>query len=151
MIHIREAKPTEAPTIVNFQIEMARETENLQLDRSLVTPGVEAVFEDNAKGRYYIAEIDDTIVGSLLTTYEWSDWRNGNVLWIQSVFVQEAYRGRGVYRQMWSFIKNMVLDTSSEYCGVRLYVDKSNLAAQQVYQKLGMANHHYDMYEWMGD
>ncbi len=149
MIEIRSATSNDAGVIVDFQIEMARETENLQLERSVVSRGVEAVFNDQSKGSYYVAEVEEKVIGSLLTTYEWSDWRNGNVLWIQSVFVDSAFRGQGVFRKLYKHIQGIVLDERNGYRGIRLYVDKSNVSAQKVYENLGMENHHYDTYEWM--
>lgn len=149
MMIIRKALPTDAEAIADFQLKMARETENIDLDRSIVEKGVAAVFSDDAKGAYYVAEVDGSVVSSLLTTYEWSDWRNGRVLWIQSVYVSEKYRRRGIYRQMYEHIKTLVQQDETDFRGIRLYVDKTNSHAQQVYAKLGMVNHHYEMYEWM--
>ena len=149
MVLIREAVVSDAEAIVDFQLKMATETEDLKLDRSVVTDGVAAVFNDNLKGAYYVAESDGLVVGSLLTTYEWSDWRNGRVLWIQSVFVDEKYRRRGIYRRLYEHIQTLVKQKETDFRGIRLYVDKTNSHAQQVYAKLGMVNHHYEMYEWM--
>ena len=148
---IREANIDDSPSIVDFQIAMALETENLVLDKSTVEKGVQAVFDNHEKGAYYIAEIDSEVVGSLLTTYEWSDWRNGRVLWIQSVFIHSKYRGQGIYRMLYEHIKEIVENENTDFRGIRLYVDKSNVDAQKVYEKLGMENHHYEMYEWMND
>lgn len=149
MANIREAIRSDAAHIVDFQLKMALETENLILTKPVVELGVEAVFKDESKGTYYVSEIDGNIVGSLLTTYEWSDWRNGQVLWIQSVYVLEEFRSQGVFKEMYAYIKNKVTHQSNGFRGIRLYVDKTNNAAQKVYDKLGMENHHYEMYEWM--
>ena len=148
-IKISEAKPEDANNIVVFQTEMAKETEGLQLDRPTVELGVQAVFKDRSKGIYYVAKIHEKTVGSMLTTFEWSDWRNGQVVWIQSVFVDQDYRGQRVFSKMYAYLQDMVRDVENNYCGLRLYVDKSNVAAQKVYDSLGMQNHHYDLYEWM--
>jgi ribosomal protein S18 acetylase RimI-like enzyme len=83
-----------------------------------------------------------------MTTFEWSDWRNGTVLWIQSVYVEKAFRGKGVYKMMYAFIRQMV-EENADLCGIRLYVDKSNLPAQKVYESLDMNGEHYTVYEWM--
>ncbi|MCK5370511.1 MAG: GNAT family N-acetyltransferase [Cyclobacteriaceae bacterium] len=149
MIKIREANRSDAPSIIDFQLKMALETENLELTKSVVESGVKAVFDEDSKGAYYVAEVDGTVVGSLLTTYEWSDWRNGQILWIQSVYVANEFRGKGIYRNMYEYIKNKVRDHKLDFKGIRLYVDKTNGVAQKVYKKLGMENHHYEMYEWM--
>ena len=151
MIIIRKANSSDSQFIVRFQLDMALETENLSLDPIVVGKGVKAVFQDNSKGSYYIAELDGTVVGSLMTTYEWSDWRNGRVLWIQSVFVDALHRGKGIYRKLYEHVKSLVQHDETDFRGIRLYVDKTNSTAQKVYGKLGMENHHYEMYEWMND
>ena len=149
MTIIRDANPSDAPDIVDYQLQMALETENLELTKSVVELGVEAVFDDKSKGAYYVAEVDGKVVGSLLITYEWSDWRNGQVLWIQSVYVLKEFRGQGIFRKLYAHVKEKVVDQETDFRGIRLYVDKTNDDAQKVYEKLGMENHHYEMYEWM--
>ncbi|HEY0513433.1 MAG TPA: GNAT family N-acetyltransferase [Thermoanaerobaculia bacterium] len=145
---IRAASPLDAPAIVDLQLRMARETEALELDRGTVDRGVGAVFADPAKGAYWVAERDGSIVGALLTTPEWSDWRDGVVLWIQSVYVVPEERGRGVYRALYERVKRQVVE-SPGLKGIRLYVDRRNAAAQRVYERLGMSREHYETFEWM--
>lgn len=145
---IREAKLADIPVIADFQVAMAAETENVKLDRNTVRWGVNKVFYDKATGTYLVAEQDEKIVGSLLILYEWSDWRNGQVLWIHSVFVRPEYRKHGVFKQMYTFLKNLVSENEI-YKGLRLYVDKSNSNAMKVYETLGMHGDHYVLYEWM--
>jgi len=147
-LEIRSAVPADAPAIVEFQILMARETEDLELDRETITGGVDAVFADSAKGTYWLAERDGRIAGCLLTTYEWSDWRNGTVLWIQSVYVPPEERGRGIYRALYEHLKRRV-EREPDLKGIRLYVDRRNAVAQRVYARLGMTREHYDLFEWM--
>ncbi len=149
MVDIREAVREDHSTIVRFQLEMAKETEGIFLQQPIVELGVRAVLSDNSKGRYYVAESGNRTIASLLTTYEWSDWRNGQVLWIQSVFVEKEYRRMGVFKKMYEFIKAKTLEENNNYRGIRLYVDKSNEAAIRVYEKLGMNNQHYETFEWM--
>jgi GNAT superfamily N-acetyltransferase len=146
-MNIRTAYKSEKHFIVDFQLKMAKETEDLALDTELVNLGVEAVLNNSNKGQYYVAEKDGRIVASLLTTYEWSDWRNGTVIWIQSVYVLPEYRGKGIYKEMYLFLKNEVQKHPS-LLGLRLYVEKENKNAQNVYSKLGMDGEHYQMYEW---
>ena len=165
-MHYREALPTDASAIIEFQIAMARETEELELDREVLTKGVEALFADPGLGRYYVAVEDrqsclseegegqagspvlhGRVVGSLMITYEWSDWRNGMVWWIQSVYVVPELRRRGVYAGLYSHVKSMVEE--SPVRGIRLYVDKRNKPAQDVYTRLGMNGEHYKVFEWM--
>lgn len=146
-MHYREALPADASAIIEFQLAMARETEDLELDREVLTRGVEALFADPALGRYYVAEEDGRVAGSLMITYEWSDWRNGMVWWIQSVYVTPEFRRRGVYAGLYAHVKSMV--EQSTVRGIRLYVDKRNKPAQDVYTRLGMNGEHYLVFEWM--
>ena len=127
---------------------MAWETEKVTLDLIILTEGVQNLFADVNRGKYYVAEENGLVVGSLLTTYEWSDWRNGTVLWIQSVYIAEGHRGKGIYKKLYDHIQQMVKSTS-DLRGIRLYVDKTNKTAQQVYEKLGMNGEHYQVFEWM--
>jgi GNAT superfamily N-acetyltransferase len=99
-LRIRAATPEDAAAIVDFQLRMAKETEDLELDRGTVIRGVEAVFSDPAKGSYWVAVIGSQVAGCLLTTFEWSDWRNGTVLWIESLYVLPEERGRGIYERL---------------------------------------------------
>jgi len=145
---IRQAIEADAASIVEFQLAMAWETENLHLDEPTVVKGVAAVFSDSAKGTYYVAETDGKVVGSLLTTFEWSDWRNGTVLWIQSVYVRPEYRKRSIFSKLYKHIQKMVVESNS-LRGIRLYADKTNTPAHGVYEHLGMTAEHYQMYEWM--
>lgn len=145
---IREATAADAPQIVRFQIAMALETENIRLNPETVTAGVRAVFSVPGRGKYYVAEEDGLVVASLLTTYEWSDWRNGTVLWIQSVYVLPEFRRKGSYRRLYSHIRDRV-EKDAGLKGIRLYADKSNHTARNVYEKLGMTAEHYQLYEWL--
>ncbi len=145
---VKKATLKDVNSIVDFQLRMASETEGIKLDLSIVTKGVSAVLSDNTKGQYYVAEIDGRIVSSLLTTFEWSDWRNGTILWIQSVYVLPEYRRKGVYRKMYSHIKEQVLNNEN-LNGIRLYADKSNSSAQKTYKTLGMSADHYVTFEWL--
>ena len=147
-LSIRPGEPGDAAAIIDFQLRMARETEELGLDPDALSRGVAAVFADPGKGAYWIAERGGRTVGCLLTTFEWSDWRNGVILWIQSVYVIPEERGRGVYRALYERVKQRV-DESPELKGIRLYVEKRNAAAQRVYERLGMTREHYDLFEWL--
>jgi Acetyltransferases len=145
---VREALQQDAQSIVEFQLKMARETEGLHLDAPTVQKGVAAVFEDAAKGAYYVAEAEGQVIASLMITREWSDWRHGWVWWFQSVYVLPEYRKAGVFAAMYQFIKEKVR-RSDDVRGLRLYVDKRNLPAQAVYTRQGMNGSHYLTYEWM--
>lgn len=145
---VRKALSGDAQKIVSFQLAMARETEQLLLDPDVVDKGVLAVFEEPSRGIYYVAEINGEIIGSLLTTFEWSDWRNGTVIWIQSVYVLQQHRRKGVYRKMYSYLQEMVM-ADTNFCGIRLYADISNTGAHQTYLNMGMNADHYLTFEWM--
>jgi ribosomal protein S18 acetylase RimI-like enzyme len=147
-VRYRDAVPADASAIIEFQIAMARETEDLDLERETLTRGVDAVFANPALGRYFVAESDGTVVGSLMITYEWSDWRNGNVWWIQSVYVPPAHRRRGIYAGLYQHVRAMV-EAEPAIRGIRLYVDNRNKPAQEVYARLGMEGEHYRVFEWM--
>lgn len=145
---VRPALANEANIIQDFQIRMALETEGIQLKPDAVEQGVKAVFEDGSKGTYWVAESDQQIIASMLMTPEWSDWRNATVLWFQSVYVLPEFRGKGAFRQMYLHVQEFV-NKFENYGGLRLYVDKRNIDAQKVYEKLGMNGDHYRFYEWM--
>ncbi len=134
-----------AEAIAGFQVEMAMESEGLALDYERTLKGVQAVLQDETKGRYVLALIDGQPVGSLMLTREWSDWNCCWYLWIQSVYVTPDHRGKGIYRTMYREV--MKLAGSEGAAQVRLYVDKDNTRAQAVYRKSGMSECHYLMYE----
>ena len=147
-IEIRKGENSDRDAIARFQIAMAWETEKCELNPNTVQKGVEAVLRNSNLGVYYVAVVENEVVGSLLTTYEWSDWRNGTVLWIQSVYVDSTYRQRGIYAALYSHIKRLVAGDES-LVGIRLYVDESNKKAMEVYARLGMNGEHYRVFEWM--
>jgi len=144
----REALPDDVNRIVDFQIAMAEETEQIRLNRAVCTCGVQAVLSDVKLGRYSVGEIDGVVVASTLITYEWSDWRNGVVWWIQSVYVLPGARKQGVYAGLYRHLQNLAR-ADDHVRGIRLYVDRRNVPAQQVYGKLGMNGEHYQVFEWM--
>jgi GNAT superfamily N-acetyltransferase len=144
----RKAIKEDAGLIAAFQLAMALETEQLILDPQIVDGGVRAVFDDPNRGNYYVAEFNGEVIGSLLTTFEWSDWRNGTVLWIQSVYVLPQFRRHGVYRNMYRYLQEMVLNDNN-LRGIRLYADISNTPAHLTYLKMGMNADHYQTFEWI--
>ena len=148
MIHVRAGETRDIETIVALQLRLARETEDLRLDRAVVTDGVRAVVGDPAKGRYWLAEEEGETLGCLLTVPEWSDWRNGTVLWIHSLYVRPESRRRGVFRSLYAHLKRMV-EADESLKGLRLYVNRRNAAAKKVYEAMGMDSRHYEMFEWL--
>jgi len=144
---IRQARPEDADAITDFQKKMAWETEQFQLDNEKVTNGVLKVFAEPFRGRYWVAEDEGTVIASLLITFEWSDWRNTDVWWIQSVYVLPGFRRRGVFREMYKAVKEEA--DKQHVAGLRLYVETNNVPAQKTYESLGMQCQHYKMYEWL--
>ena len=145
---IRSAKLSDIATLVSFQQALAQESEGIELDGEILEKGMRRMFEDATKGFYNVAEDEGKVIGCHMVTYEWSDWRNGVVWWIQSVFVIESYRGRGVFRLMYDLLREQV-NQNLEIKGLRLYVDKSNVHAMKAYESVGMNGDHYTVYEWM--
>lgn len=145
---VRPARPDEAGLLIDFQLRLARESEGLELDPAALGRGVRAVFDDRALGEYWVAELDGRVAGCLLVTREWSDWRNGTVLWIQSVYVLPEARGRGVCRSLYEHQRRRVED-APDLKGIRLYADRRNHGARATYERLGMTGEHYVLYEWM--
>lgn len=144
----RPARVEEAELLIAFQEAMAAETEGLALDPAALRAGVRAVFEDPGKGEYWVAAERGAVLGCLLLTPEWSDWRNGRVLWIQSVYVVPAARGRGIFRFLYETIRRRVEDDPG-LKGLRLYVERRNRGAQRAYEAVGMSQEHYVLYEWL--
>lgn len=147
-IFIRPARIEEAMIIAGFQKAMARETEHIDLDPDTLQRGVLSVFHDTSLGRYYVAEVYGKVVGCLMITREWSDWRNRFFWWIQSVFVLPEYRRMGVYRALYQHIRQLA-ENDESLAGIRLYMVKENVVASQVYTKMGMIGDRYRVFEWL--
>jgi len=145
-MNIRLATADEIDSLVEFNQAMAMETEGKRLNPDTLKQGVSAVFPDDKKGFYVVAEEDGRIAGGLMVTYEWSDWRNKWFWWIQSVYVIPESRGRSVYRRLYEFVQQMA-EEKGGVCGFRLYVERENERARRVYERLGMEESHYLMYE----
>ncbi len=143
---IRQATGNDASAIVRFNMFIAEETEHFQLDRDRLGKGVEAILSDSSKGVYFLAELDGNVVGQLMITYEWSDWRNGNFWWIQSVYVDRPHRGKGVFRSLYQHVYDLA-SQREDVCGFRLYVDSQNKRAKNTYEQLGMKEARYELYE----
>jgi ribosomal protein S18 acetylase RimI-like enzyme len=140
------ATADDVETLVNFQLAMARESEGSELDYATVREGVKTAVADGDKATYLVArDSRGEVLGSLMLTTEWSDWNNCDYFWVQSVYVRPESRHNGVLRELLGFARTIA---EAEGNGtLRLYVDKSNLTAQQAYRRLGMHESHYLMYE----
>jgi len=143
---VRNAGEQDLPALADFNIAMARETENKRLSSSKVKAGIRAVIRHPDHGFYLVAELNGQVAGSLLVTKEWSDWRNGVFWWIQSVYVPPGFRKRGIYRALYDAVKARA-KSNPEVCGFRLYVAQNNRAAMSVYSRLGMSETEYRIYE----
>ncbi len=144
-INLRIADERDVNALVEFNRAMALETESLELSIETLTSGVRNLLANPQYGFYVIAE-DQSPVGSLMITFEWSDWRDGLFWWVQSVYVKHEYRRRGIYTRLYKFVKELALK-DARVRGFRLYVERENIAAQSTYQRLGMTESHYKMFE----
>jgi ribosomal protein S18 acetylase RimI-like enzyme len=149
-LNVRLARPEDAATIASFSAAMALETEGRRLDRDRLHLGTIALFELPARGFFIVAEQEQgdrrQLLGQLMVTYEWSDWRNGAFWWIQSVYVDPSWRRQSVFRRMHETVM-ATAKTSPNVCGVRLYVEESNSAAQAVYRRVGLTPSPYAIFE----
>lgn len=147
---IRPAVPKDVETLVRFSAAMALETEGRRLDETRLRQGTQAVLDSPARGFYTVAELADRsprlVVGQLLITFEWSDWRNAVFWWIQSVYVDEAWRRQGVYRKMHESVLAQAR-RQGDVCGIRLYVEEANAVAKAVYKKVGLGTSSYHVFE----
>lgn len=143
---VRHARQADSDVIVEFNTLLAQQTEARALDPQRVNAGVRALLSDAAKGTYYLAEHEGQVIGQLLITTEWSDWRNGWFWWIQSLFVREEFRGRGVFRALFDHVRQEAV-LRPDICGIRLYVEADNDHARNTYEQLGMKMTSYRLYE----
>jgi ribosomal protein S18 acetylase RimI-like enzyme len=143
---VRRAQPADADAIAGFNSAMALETEGRALIPERIGAGVRRLLADPSLGFYAVAEHDGAVIGCLMVTNEWSDWRDGLFWWIQSVYVVEPWRRRGVYRRLYDFVRELAAREPG-VCGFRLYVEKENVGAQQTYRALGMTSTDYLMFE----
>jgi GNAT superfamily N-acetyltransferase len=145
-MEIRQATMADAAVIAEYNVALAKESENLSLDPAVVRKGVEAALRDTARGVYFAAYDGGKLVGQIMVTYEWSDWRNGNFWWLQSVYVHPEYRARGVFKALFAHALEQAQKTP-DACGFRLYVDAHNSHAQDVYHRLGLKTTGYQVME----
>lgn len=136
-LDIRDAELSDQSVIAEFNLRLAEETEDHQLNPSIINSGVAAVLKDSSKGRYWIATIDRQAVGQMLVTYEWSDWRDGVFWWIGSVYVRAEHRRKGVFKSLYQHVETLAKEDQNA-CGLRLYFEENNSRAKQTYLSLGM-------------
>ena len=143
---IRPATAQDVPRLRDWAVAMALETEHKALDPGTVEKGILAVLDQPRRGAYFVAEGGGAAVGTLMVTYEWSDWRNGDWWWIQSVYVAPEHRRQGVYAALYAHVL-AAARADATVCGLRLYVERDNANAQRTYEALGMVDAGYRMYE----
>lgn len=143
---VRQAIAADAPVIVEFNCRLAAESENKTLDPAVVTAGVAAGMADPNKARYFVAEDDGAAVGMLMLTFEWSDWRNGWLWWIQSVYVRQEARRRGVFRALYDHVYRAA-QADPTVIGLRLYMEENNHLAEQTYRGVGMTPAGYVVFQ----
>ena len=142
---IRDARTDDIEFLVRFNRNLAQETEGLTLDADTLRCGVQALFDDPSLGFYLVAVSQQRVVGCLMITKEWSDWRNGVFWWVQSVYVEEEFRRQGIFRQLYAAVQSLA--SEKKVCGFRLYVERENVVAQNTYRDLGMCETPYKMFE----
>ena len=145
-MRVRQATPADAPLLIEFNCAMALETEGKELLPEVIGAGVRALLANPAAGFYVVAESEGRVVGALLITKEWSDWRNGTFWWIQSVYVRPEARRQGVYKTLYRHVQDLASNDPG-VCGFRLYVERENARAQETYRALGMKQTHYLVFE----
>ena len=145
-ITIRRATEADLEVMVGFNIAMARETEDKGLDTGTLKRGIAALLQDDTLGFYLVAEIDGQPAGQIMVTTEWSDWRNAHFWWLQSLYVLPEHRRKGIFRSLYDHIV-ATAKASGDVCGIRLYVERTNHRAKDVYVNVGMELSHYDMFE----
>lgn len=148
---VRTAVHEDWPLIVDFNRRLATESEDTELDVDLLTAGVKAALADSLKARYFVASTGEAVVGQLMHTWEWSDWRNGMIWWLQSVYVVPEHRGQGVFRMLYDHVEGLAANDPG-VVGIRLYIETENEAARAVYEKLGMQMGGYNVMQrlWRG-
>lgn len=145
-LSVRPAEKKDAETLAAFNQHMARETENRELDSTVISNGVSGGLERPDRCRYFVAEVDGKIAGQAMITFEWSDWRNGELWWLQSVYVLPEFRRRGVFTALYRHIEELGRK-NPDVRGLRLYVEEDNRDGQAVYARLGMVHAGYHVYE----
>lgn len=143
---IREARPEDVPVLAEFNRAMAAETEAKQLDLEVLSRGIRRLIDEPQHGFYRVAELQQDVVGAVMVTFEWSDWRDGQFWWLQSVYVKPASRRLGVFRQLYQSVRQDA-ESLTHVCGLRLYVERDNSRAMETYRSLGMKQTPYQLFE----
>ena len=144
-LQIRPALPGDAEVLRDYNVALAHETEALALDPQVVLAGIRALLDDPSKGRYFVAELEGRVVGQVMHTFEWSDWRNGMFWWLQSVYVHPEFRSRGVFTTLFRHVESLAR-ADATVCGLRLYMEHDNHQARGAYLRLGFSPAGYEVF-----
>jgi ribosomal protein S18 acetylase RimI-like enzyme len=142
---IRNADLKDFKSIAENNLKLAKESENRIISHRIVLEGVRRVLSDSQKGFYLVAEDNNEIIGQMMITYEWSDWQNMDIWWLQSVYIKKSFRRKGVFKQMLKNIKVMAVENNVDT--LRLYVHSDNFDAKQVYDRMKLIKKNYDFYQ----
>ena len=145
-VRVRAARSGDLESLVEFNCRLARETEDHELDPATVRRGLSRLLDNPAAGFYTVAEQAGRVVGCLLITFEWSDWRDGWLWWVQSVYVEAAARRQGVFRRLFEHVQAKA-EADGDVRGLRLYVERANDDAQATYAAMGLEEAPYKVYE----
>ncbi|MDD3821422.1 MAG: GNAT family N-acetyltransferase [Bacilli bacterium] len=144
---IRKAMLRDLSDLVQFNLDLAKESEDLTLNYDKIYQGVKAALVNEDVAMYYVYEQDNKVIGQIMLTKEWSDWRNGYFWWIQSVYIDKKFRRQGIFKALYEYVKSQA-EENEQVCGLRLYVERNNDLAKDTYLALGMIETHYLLYEW---
>ncbi len=144
-LQIRHARPEDAEVLRDYNLALALETEALALEPHIVLAGIRALLADPSKGRYFVAECEGRVVGQVMHTFEWSDWRNGMFWWLQSVYVHPDFRSRGVFTTLFQHLESLAR-MDETVCGLRLYMEHDNHKARSAYLRLGFSPAGYEVF-----
>lgn len=144
---IRKAMLRDLSDLVQFNLDLAKESEDLTLNYDKIYQGVKAALVNEDVAMYYVYEQDNKVIGQIMLTKEWSDWRNGYFWWIQSVYIDKKFRRQGIFKALYEYVKSQA-EENEQVCGLRLYVERNNDLAKDTYLALGMKETHYLLYEW---
>lgn len=144
---IRKAMLRDLSDLVQFNLDLAKESEDLTLNYDKIYQGVKAALVNEDVAMYYVYEQDNKVIGQIMLTKEWSDWRNGYFWWIQSVYIDKKFRRQGIFKALYEHVKSQA-EENEQVCGLRLYVERNNDLAKDTYLALGMIETHYLLYEW---
>ena len=110
-IRVRPALIEDSDVIVEFACKLALDTENYILDRPLVKSGIDNCIQDPKIGYYCLAwdenDPEKKSLGYIMVTPTFDFALGGLVHWIGSVYVLAEARKKGVFRALYSHVKEI--------------------------------------------